>query len=144
MGRYYADHAFINAGTFVAADPERPMDFYFPATPSDGGHEVVRGAISLKRGIVEREEILNSVVFFRPPYEAHPAFDTPAVHALLEAWEKVRGRGVPGGMWPLLRRAARRPDAVAVALWRRLAVRSAGGRWPLRASLDCEPGRRTP
>lgn len=142
VGRYYADHAFINSGCFVPREPELPLDFYFPATSRDHPESRVRGAFSLSRSALEREGLLNSAVFFRSAYEAHPVFDTPEVRALLEIWERARGRAVPGRTGAWLRKSARRPAAVATAVWQRLAVPDGPApRWPLRASLDCEPRR---
>lgn len=140
VGRYFTEHAFIHPGTFVPSDPDRSPAFYFPMPVGDPPGAAVRATFSLSRAAVQREELLNAAVFFRPAYEAHPAFETDEVQSLLDAWEKLRGRGVPGGMWSKLSRAARNPTALSVAIWRKLTVpRDVGDRWPLRAFFESEP-----
>lgn len=58
---------------------------------------------------------------------------------MLELWDKLRGRGVPGHTLIELRRAVRAPHRLARAIWRRLTVRgNTQSRWRLKAFFECE------
>jgi choline dehydrogenase-like flavoprotein len=158
VGRFFSDHPFLNPGYFVATAPSLSLDFYSPraavrmprlaegsATVSDepGGRSAsraaVRAAISLTPGALQRARVLNGALFPKPAYEAHPAFRSPEVQALLRSWEPIRGRGVPGHVIADLRSALRAPTKAAVAIWRRFSVTDAGAsRWPIRAFFECE------
>lgn len=141
VGRYFTEHAFVNPGTFSPSDPTLDMGFYFP-TPVDGGASgaAVRGTFTLRREVLERNRLLNAALFFRPAYEASAAFSTPEVRELLELWEKIRGRGVPGGSFRKAMRAARAPGALATAVWRKLRAGSGGAaKWPLRSFFESAP-----
>jgi choline dehydrogenase-like flavoprotein len=140
VGRYFTEHPFMEPGSFLPRDPAISLRFYFPARTDDMPPDAnVRAALSLGRPALEREGLLNAAVFFLPAYEAHPVFTDPAVKAMLELWEKVRGRGVPGGNGDHVRRALRAPHRLVHAAWRRIAVRP--GRtssWRLRAFFEAE------
>jgi choline dehydrogenase-like flavoprotein len=139
VGRCFTEHAFLYPGHFV---PGRgvDMDFYFPwrgagMPPST----FVRGGFALSPEVQEREALLNIAVTFRPAYEAHPVFASGGVQAMLELWEKVRGRGIPGGTVTHAKRVLRSPGAAAVALWRRLTIHGRrADRWPLKLLAECE------
>jgi choline dehydrogenase-like flavoprotein len=141
VGRYFTEHAFVNPGTFIPSDPEQAMGFYFP-TPVPGGMPgaAVRGTFTLRREVLERERLLNAALFFRPSYEASAAFSTAEVRELLEIWEKIRGRGVPGGSFRKAMRAARAPGALATAVWRKIRpTTSEDAKWPLRSFFESAP-----
>jgi choline dehydrogenase-like flavoprotein len=137
VGRYFSDHAFVDPGTLVlrAADS---LDFYRarPVAPSRGASSV-RGVLSLRREVVERERLMNAALFFHPRYEAHRVFDTEEVKACLTLWNKLKQRAVPGAAWPYLRQAAKAPQRVALAIARKLAVRHGPARrWRMRAAFE--------
>lgn len=137
VGRYFTDHAYVDPGTLVLREPET-LGFYRagPVAPSRGASSV-RGILSLRREVVERERLMNAALYFHPRYEAHRVFDTAEVKALLELWNKRRQRAVPGAAWPYLRQAARAPHRLAVALARKLAVRHGPARrWRMRAAFE--------
>jgi choline dehydrogenase-like flavoprotein len=97
----------------------------------------VRGVLSLRREAAERDRLLNAALFFHPRYEAHPAFETAAVKAWLQFWNKLGRRAVPGAAWPYLRRAATAPHQVALAMARMLALRHGPARrWRMRALFE--------
>jgi choline dehydrogenase-like flavoprotein len=137
VGRYFTDHAFVDPGTLVLREPET-LGFYRagPVGPSPGASSV-RGALSLRREVVERERLMNAALFFHPRYEAHRVFDTAEVKALQQLWDKLKQRAVPGAAWPYARQAARAPHRLAVAMARKLAVRHGPARrWRMRAAFE--------
>ena len=137
VGRYFTDHAFVDPGTLVLRQPDS-MDFYQPrlAAPSPGVSSV-RGFLSLRREVVERERLMNASLFFHPRYGAHRVFATEEVKAWLTLWDKVKQRAVPGAAWPYARLAMRAPHRLAVAMARKLAVRHGPARrWRMRAAFE--------
>jgi len=142
VGRYFTEHAFLYPGSFVSEVDSSEMRFFFPwrdeGMPPGAS---VRGGFALSRKFQEDEGLLNLAISFRPPYEAHAAFASEGVQAMLELWDKLRGRGVPGGTAVQIRRMLRSPRAVAIALWRRMSFQGGGNRWPLKLLLECEPRR---
>ncbi len=140
VGRYFTEHAFVEPGTFVPADPAIDLSFYFPQRTADmPAGARVRATFALSSATLARERLLNAAMFFLPAYEADAVFTDPAVKAMLELWDKARGRGVPGDMGGLVARAARAPHRLVHALWRRVGVR--GGRtarWRMRSFIECE------
>lgn len=132
VGRYFADHPYLNSGSLVLREPRR-LDCYFPQRVEAADGAKVRATLALPRRIVERDGLAGAALFFHPRYEAHPAFEAEEVRAFLELREKLRGRAVPGAAWPLVRRALRRPDRIATASVRRLVVRDGPARrWRIR------------
>lgn len=137
VGRYFTDHTYVDPGTLVLREPET-LGFYWlqPVAPSPGASSV-RGVLSLRREVVERERLMNAALFFHPRYEAHRVFATEEVKALLTLWNKVNRRAVPGAAWPYARQAARAPHWLAVAMARKLAVRHGPARrWRMRAAFE--------
>jgi len=137
VGRYFADHAFVDPGALVLRAPAS-LDFY-RARPVAASREAssVRGVLSLRREVLERERLMNANLFFHPRYEAHRVFDTEEVKAALQLWSKVTQRAVPGAVWPYLRQALKAPHRVAVAMARKLAVRHGPSRhWRMRAAFE--------
>ena len=137
VGRYFADHAFVDPGTLVL-HTSRSLGFYHgrPVASSPGASSV-RGVLSLRREFLERERLLNAALFFHPRYEAHRVFATDEVKATLTLWNQLKGRAVPGPVWPYLRRAVRGPHQVTVALARKLAVGPGPARrWRMRAEFE--------
>ena len=140
VGKFFTEHAFVDPGTFVPSRPLPSLGFYFPShLPSLPAGTAVRAAFSLGRSTLERERLLNCALFFRPAYEADPVYASEGVKAMLELWDKLRGRGVPGHTMIGLRRSVRAPHRLAVAIWRRLTVRGTiRSRWRLKAFFECE------
>lgn len=140
VGRYFTEHPFIHPGYLVPADPRRSFAFYLPMTSSSWPPGAsVRSTFSLTRAALEGEQILNGTFVIRPAYEGHPVFNSPQVEALLEVWEKARGRGVPGNVGRELRKALGAPHRLALAAWRKLTVGgSVSPRWALRAFFEAE------
>ncbi|MEA2724921.1 MAG: hypothetical protein QOH59_2692 [Gemmatimonadales bacterium] len=137
VGRYFADHAFVNPGALMLRTPDS-LDFYRarPVAPNRGASSV-RGVLSLTREAMERERLTNTALFFHPRYEAHPVFDTGEVKALLTLWNKQKLRAVPGAAWPYVRQALRAPHRLAIALARKLVVRHGPARrWRMRAAFE--------
>ncbi len=137
VGRYFTDHSYVDPGTLVLREPES-LGFYQtqPVAPSPGASSV-RGALSLRRDVVERERLMNAALFFHPRYEAHPVFATPEVKAWLTLWNKSKQRAVPGAAWPYARQALRAPHRLAVAMARKLGVRHGPARrWRMRAAFE--------
>lgn len=139
VGRYFTDHSYVDPGTLVFRAPES-LGFYQlrPVAPSQEASSV-RGVLSLRREVVERERLMNAKFFFHPRYEAHRVFATEEVQAFLQLWNKFKQRGVPGAVWPYARRAVRAPHRLAVAMARKLAVRHGPARrWRMRAAFETE------
>jgi choline dehydrogenase-like flavoprotein len=140
VGRYFTEHAFVEPGAFVPADPATDLSFYFPQrTPDMPAGATVRATFALSSSTLEHERLLNAAMFFLPAYEADAVFTDPAVKAMLELWDKARGRGVPGDVGGLVARAVRAPHRLVHALRQRVRVR--GGRtarWRMRAFIECE------
>ena len=137
VGRYFTDHAFVDPGTLVLNAPDS-LDFYSARPVSrDRGASSVRGALSMRRDAVEREQLMNAALFFHPRYEAHPVFATDEVKALLTLWNKLQQRAVPGGIWDYVSRAARAPHRLALAVARKLAVgHGPARRWRMRVLFE--------
>lgn len=141
VGRFFADHAFVNPGWLVLHGEPRRLDFFFPS-PAVGAGAAVRAALALPTDVTEREALPRSALFFHPRYEASSAFDSPAVRTLLELRDMLRSRAVPGAFWPPLMRSLRSPRQIAVAALRRLLVRDgAGMRWRVRMMFETESRR---
>lgn len=140
VGRYFTEHPFIHPGYLIPSDPQSTLAFYMPMKPRSAPPGAsVRATFSLTRGALEREGLLNGTFVVRPAYEGHPAFESPEVGAMLEVWDKLRGRGVPGSAWSELATALRAPHRLALAAWRKLAVRgTTSPRWALRAFFEAE------
>jgi choline dehydrogenase-like flavoprotein len=139
VGRYFTDHPYIDPGFLVLGERD-PLDFYrlrpVAATP---GASWLRGVLSLRREVTERERLMQAAFFFHPRYESHRLFATREVKAFLHLWNKAKSRAVPGAGWAYARRAARAPHWVAVALARKLVVgHGPGRRWRLRAMFETE------
>jgi choline dehydrogenase-like flavoprotein len=137
VGRYFTDHLFVDPGTLLLRAPSS-LDFYHPrpVSPTQGSSSV-RGVLSLRREVVEREHLMNASWFFHPRYEAHRVFATREVKAWLTLWNKVNRRAVPGASWPYARQALRAPYHVALAVARKLGVRHGPARrWRMRASFE--------
>jgi choline dehydrogenase-like flavoprotein len=142
VGRYFMEHGFINAGTYVAHGAPQSLAFHFPMKVRlENRDSTVRGAFAPSPGSQRSEGLLGGALFFHPAYEAHPVFDAPEVKAMLEIWDKLRGRAVPGGS---ARRAAsvlRAPWRAAHAIVRKALVHGGNDRWRTRAMLECAPER---
>jgi choline dehydrogenase-like flavoprotein len=137
VGRYFTDHAFVDPGTLVLRAPDS-LSFYRarPVAPGRGASSV-RGVLSLRPEVVERERLMHAALYFHPRYEAHRVFDTEEVKALQTLWNKAKRRAVPGAAWPYVMQAVRAPHRLAVALARKLAVRHGPARrWRMRAAFE--------
>ncbi len=139
VGRYFTDHSYVDPGTLVLRDPES-LDFYWLGSVAPGqGASSVRGVLSLRREVVERERLMNAAFFFHPRYEAHRVFASGEVKALLQLWNKFQRRGVPGAAWPYARQALGAPHQLAMAMARKLLVRHGPARrWRMRAAFETE------
>jgi choline dehydrogenase-like flavoprotein len=136
LGRYFADHAFVDFGTLVLRRPNA-LGFYRLERAAPGRDAMVRGVLSLRREVVERERLLHSALFFHPRYEAHRSFANAGVKAWLQLWNKLNHRGVPGAPGPYLRAAVKAPHHIAVAMARKLAVRHGPARrWRMRGAFE--------
>lgn len=137
VGRFFTDHPFVNPGWLVLRGEPRTLGFYFPRPAPNGSEAAIRAALALPLRVIERNELPGSALFFHPRYEAHPAFDAPAVRAFLELRDTMRSRAVPGATGMLLGRALRGPHQIAVAALRKLLVREGpAGRWRLRMMFE--------
>lgn len=136
VGRYFADHAYVDFGTLVLHRPQA-LGFYRLGRAERGREAMVRGVLSLRREAVERERLLHSALFFHPRYEAHRVFASAEVKAWLQLWNKLKRRGVPGAPGPYLRQAVRAPHRIAIAMARKLTVRHGPARrWRMRAAFE--------
>jgi len=136
VGRYFADHPFVDPGFLEFRTRATRLDFYLPHRHGTAT-TAVRGALSLRPDRARAQGLANGALMFYPPYEAHVAFATEAVREFLEGVAKLRGKAVPGGAMPLLARALKTPLPVAVACARRVLVRNgASRRWRLRAMFE--------
>ena len=137
VGRYFTDHSYVDLGTLVLREPDA-LEFYRPRPVVPGGDaSSVRGVLSLRREVVERERLMNAALFFHPRYEAHRVFATDEVKALLQLFNKLKRRAVPGAAWPYARQAVRAPHRLALAMARKLAVRHGPARrWRMRAAFE--------
>lgn len=138
VGRHFMEHGFINAGAFVPRDPLLALDFHFPFAAHPGS--AARAVLALSAATQRERRLMNGAIFFHPAYEAHAAFDSPEVQAMLEIGNKLRGRAVPGGIGRRAATALRAPGKLLTAIVRKLAAR--GGPQPLwrtRAIFECAP-----
>jgi choline dehydrogenase-like flavoprotein len=137
VGRYFTDHSFVDPGWLVLREPDS-LEFYrLRPVGSTRGSGSVRGVLSLRREVVERERLMNVALFFHPRYESHRVFATDEVKAFLTLWNKFKKRAVPGALWPYARQAARAPHQLVVAAARKLAVGDGPERrWRMRAAFE--------
>jgi choline dehydrogenase-like flavoprotein len=136
VGRYFTDHAYVDPGWLVLREPES-LEFYRLTPVGSTRGASVRGVLSLRREVVERERLMNASLFFHPRYESHRVFATDEVKAFLQLWNKFKQRGVPGALWPYVRQAARAPHRVVVAMARKIAVGDGPERrWRMRAAFE--------
>jgi len=137
VGRYFADHAYIDPG-FLVLRERASLDFYRPwPVASSQGASSVRGVLSLRREVSERERLMHAAFFFHPRYESHRVFASDEVRAFLRLWNKFKRRAVPGAGWPYARRAAKAPHRVVLAMARKLLVGNGPAhRWRLRAMFE--------
>lgn len=140
VGRFFTDHPYVDPGSLVLRGTQSALNYYLPQrVASTDGASSVRGVLSLRREIVERERLLNAALYFYPRYESHRAFETAEVKAFLQVWAKLRKRAVPGNVAPYLARAARAPHWIALALVRKIAIGNGSApRWRLRAMFESE------
>lgn len=140
VGRFFTDHPYVDPGSLVMRGSRFSPNFYLPkAVASINGGTSVRGVLSLRPAVLERERLLNAALFFYPRYESHRAFATAEVKAFLQVWAKFGKRAVPGNVAPYLARAARGPHWVALALLRKVAIgHGAAKRWRMRAVFESE------
>lgn len=143
VGRYFMEHGFINAGCCVSTDSSVSMDLYFPnEVPLDGHACTVLSGLAIDPALMRGERLLNSALFLHPAYESHWVFDSSEVRAMLEIWDKLRGRAVPGNYLKRLRHALSAPAKLAIAASRKLVVRRGPQqRWRTRALFECAPNR---
>jgi choline dehydrogenase-like flavoprotein len=143
VGRYFMEHGFVNAGSFVPRDPASSLAFHQPFVPAAGAQgAALRAVIALGAAAQREVRLANGALFFHPAYESHAAFDSPEVRALLEIGNALRGRAVPGGLARRAARALRAPGKLATAAYRKLAWRGAQpARWRTRALFECAPER---
>jgi choline dehydrogenase-like flavoprotein len=136
VGRYFADHAYVDFGSLVLRQPAA-LGFYGLKPAEREGEAMVRGVLSVRAEAVTRERLLQSALFFHPRYEAHRAFATAEVKAWLQLWNKLNRRAVPGALWPFLRQAVRAPRQIAIATMRKLVIRDGPARcWRMRAAFE--------
>ena len=142
VGRYFMEHGFINAGMYVGGGARQSLAFNFPMKVRlENRESIVRGAFAPSPALLREHQLLGAAVFFHPAYEAHPVFDAPEVKAMLEIWDKVRGRAVPGGYARCAARVLRAPWRAAHAIARKALVRGERIRWRTRAMFECVPER---
>ena len=143
VGRYFMEHGFVNAGSFVAGDPHRSLAFHFPFAGNRGRSAwKVRSVLALGTEAQRARRLLNGAIFFHPAYEAHEVFDSPEVRAMLEIGNKLRGRAVPGGLRKRAVTALRSPGKLLTAALRRVAAGAGPQRlWRTRALFECAPDR---
>ena len=137
VGRYFTDHSYVDPGTLVLRAPHS-LGFYRarPVAPGPGASSV-RGVLSLRREVVERERLMNVSLFFHPRYEAHRVFASEEVKAMLQLWNKTKQRAVPGAAWPYAMRAMRAPHRLALAMARKLLIgHGPARRWRMRAAFE--------
>ena len=137
VGRYFADHAYIDPGYLVLRE-RGSLGFYRPGPVAPGrGASSVRGVLSLRREVSVRERLMHGAFFFHPRYESHRVFASDEVRAFLQLWNKFKKRAVPGAGWPHVRRAAKAPHRVALAMARKLVVGDGPARrWRMRAMFE--------
>jgi choline dehydrogenase-like flavoprotein len=137
VGRYFTDHAYLDPGWLVLREADSLPFYRLRPVASTPGAGAVRGVLSLRREVVERERLMNAALFFHPRYESHRVFAAEEVKAFLQLWNKFKKRGVPGAVWPYVRQAARAPHRLALAMGRKLAVGDGPERrWRMRAACE--------
>ena len=142
VGRYFMEHGFINAGSFVPRDPAPSLAFHLPFAHPEGARGTVRALVALGAKTQREARLLNGALFFHPAYEAHAAFDSEEVRAMLEIGNALRGRAVPGAFGRRAATALRAPGKLATAVLRKLAARRLQpARWRTRAIFECAPDR---
>lgn len=143
VGRCFMEHGFVEAGFLRLADPRQSLVFYFPQRFRSGGRKhMIRAVLAPTPAVRHRERLLGCAIFFRPWYEADPVFEAPEVKAMLEVWDGLRGRAVPGRLAERTARMSRAPRKLLTALCRRLFARPRPqASWRLRAALECTPDR---
>lgn len=140
LGRYFTDHPFVDPGTLVFDDAPRSLEFFMPqvVARADAARTSVRAVLEACDDALPGGT-RKAALFFHPRYEAHPAFESEAVRALLRAWAKLGRRAVPGNQLPGLLRGATAPRLAAVAALRKLFVKDGPAkRWRMRAMFESE------
>jgi choline dehydrogenase-like flavoprotein len=141
VGRYFTEHGYDNSALYVPADSRRSLHFYFAkAVAGNDKRHVVRGGFAPAAARMRREGLLNCGTYFRPAYEAHPAFEDPRVQAALELWDMLRSRAVPDRRLAKAIYAASAPHSLLLALWCRFSDRGETiARLPVCSLFECAP-----
>ncbi|WP_027136119.1 FAD-dependent oxidoreductase [Geminicoccus roseus] len=135
VGRWFTEHAFVEAGFLELDDPAPDMGFYFSQ-----GADRTRGGFAVSPGPQARDRLLQGVICLKSADESHEVFDDPAVKAMIERVEQWRGRKVPGSAGGSLRTALRRPDRLLVAIRERMRRNGPPARrWRTRGLFECQP-----
>jgi choline dehydrogenase-like flavoprotein len=139
VGRYFTDHPYIDPGSLVLHERDS-LDFYRPRSIAPNpGSSSVRGVLSLRPEVVQRERLMQGAFFFHPRYEAHQLFASAEVKAFLRLRNKFKNRAVPGAGWAYARRAAKAPHRLVLAMARKLTVGDGPAyRWRLRSMFETE------
>ena len=139
VGRYFTEHGYVDSAIYVPAAAAGSMRFYLQNPVRDGGSlRVARGALSVAAARQLRDGLLNCAMHFRPAYETHPAFDSPRVQAMLQAWDMLKGRAVPDRMVSKIAYATGAPGALVSAVWSKLRSEpNASAQWRMRALFEC-------
>jgi choline dehydrogenase-like flavoprotein len=122
VGRYFTQHGFVAAGDFVATPAAHMSALHF-VPPHALRAARVRCAFSPQPALAQRERLLGAALFLQPRYESHAVYASDEVRAMLDLWDKWRGRGVPGNVAQYLRRALRSPGKLVHALARKALLR---------------------
>lgn len=139
VGRFFADHVFVEMGAVVMGEPGRPARYLPQAIFSDRAQPTVRAVWSLSEGMVAREHIPNGALFVHPRYASHAVYRTREVRAFLELWNKFNNKAVPGDWFRYLAAAASAPHRVLHAALRKLLIKGGdSARWHVRAMFETE------
>lgn len=127
VGRFFMEHPYVDSGSLLPSGSAPPLGFYRRHhVTADAGPGLVAGVFTLDGETVCRERLVNSAIFLRPRYRAHPVFRSEAVRAAQSLVNSLRRGSLPRAAAGRLQRAVRRPDRLALAAWLRLGI--GGGR----------------
>jgi len=139
VGRYFTDHGYVESAIYFPASPGVSLRLYSQNSVRTGGAiRTARAAMSVAARRQLGDSLLNCAMFFRPAYEAHPAFDNPRVQALLQVWDMWNGRAVPDKILSRVAFAAGAPYAVACAAWSKFRrATDTAAQWRMRTLFEC-------
>lgn len=119
VGRFFAEHPYVNAARLRLADGRRPLTFYHRHRSAGWP---LQGVLTLADEVVRREGLLRCGVIFPAPHAVHPDWGSPGVVALRRLAHAAGGIR-PGEVPALVARVVANAGAVARSAARAVPLR---------------------